>query len=429
MCKFDNLYLVSNPSFVEIEGSENKKGISVLMYHGASMHGVINEIEELRLCNAHSTPAKVVKHLLFRRHLAPSHGATTYIPNKDEDSMIIKEVPDIITTGDLHKTDIDNYNGVLIISNSCWQSMTAFEEKVGNQPDPCKVPILNLQTRAIKILDFSGDGDEILVGGRNERNKNDNLEKVDEKEGVGSGADENNNDIEGVNGVGCVKVEKECTVTSVGVGEESHEEMVCEIKNENSLKIGIDIDEVIVEYLDKFLEFYNPKFDKSFSKKDFKTYYFEDTIGGSHDNAVELVKEMGCDCDFKLVDGSKEGVKHILDNHNVFAITSRHSIFKNSTFNFLKGHFGDRFEDILFTGEAFQESGITKADLCAELGINVIIEDNIIFAKECIEKGVKVILLDKPWNQDNFEHGNFFRVNNWEGVLERIKEIRGVKNG
>ena len=45
----------------------------------------------------------------------------------------------------------------LIIANSCWQAMTAFEEKVGNNPDPCKVPILNLKTRAIKILDFSDD--------------------------------------------------------------------------------------------------------------------------------------------------------------------------------------------------------------------------------------------------------------------------------
>lgn len=150
--EIENLYIVSNPSTVEIEG------IKVLMYHGASMHGIINEIEELRLANAHSTPAKVIKHLLLRRHLAPTHGATTYIPG-NEDSMLIKEIPDVITTGDLHKTDIDTYNNVLIVANSCWQSMTAFEEKVGNEPDPCKVPILNLKTREIRILDFS---DEVI---------------------------------------------------------------------------------------------------------------------------------------------------------------------------------------------------------------------------------------------------------------------------
>lgn len=158
--KIENLYLVSNPSLVEIDGSEDKEGFKVLMYHGASMHGLVNEIEELRLNDGHHTPARVVKHLLKRRHLAPSHGAgTIYIPNAEKDSMIIREVPDIITTGDFHRCDIDNYNGVLIFCCGCWQSMTAFEEKVGNDPDPGKVPMFNLKTREIKILDFS-DGDD-----------------------------------------------------------------------------------------------------------------------------------------------------------------------------------------------------------------------------------------------------------------------------
>ena len=159
LTQIENLYLVSNPSLVEIEGSEDKEGFKVLMYHGASMHGLINEIEELRLDNAHLTPARAVKHLLKRRHLAPSHGSTIYIPNDQEDSMLIQTIPDIITTGEIHKPDIEVYNNILIIANSCWQSITPFEEKVGNQPDPCKVPLLNLKSRQIKILDFSdGEG-------------------------------------------------------------------------------------------------------------------------------------------------------------------------------------------------------------------------------------------------------------------------------
>src|SRR3989344_1326186 len=150
-----NLFLVSNPSLIEIESQNEKSGIKILMYHGASMHPIMGEIEELRLINGHHYPAKVVKHLLLRRHLAPSHGDMTYIPHAIDDPLLIKEVPDIITTADLHRTDIDNYHGIIIICNSCWQSITAFEEKVGNIPDPCKVPILNLKTREIKILDFT----------------------------------------------------------------------------------------------------------------------------------------------------------------------------------------------------------------------------------------------------------------------------------
>lgn len=153
LMKIENLFLVSNPSLVEIEGN-GKRGMKVLMYHGASMHGLINEIEELRLAKAHTTPARVVKEFLKRRHLAVTHSSVDYIPSK-EDGLLIREVPDIITTGEVHRADIDLYNNILIIANSCWQSQTPFEEKIGNIPDPCKVPMLNLKTRELKILDFS----------------------------------------------------------------------------------------------------------------------------------------------------------------------------------------------------------------------------------------------------------------------------------
>jgi DNA polymerase II small subunit len=160
LMEIENLHLVSNPSLIEIEGSEDKAGIKVLMYHGAGIiPSIINEIEELRLNKTQASPAKAVKHLLLRRHLAPTHGGFVYIPNIEEDDMLIKEVPDIITTGDLHRVDIDKYNGTLIICNSCWQTQTAFEEKVGNLPDYCKVPVVNLKTNEVKILDFE-DVDE-----------------------------------------------------------------------------------------------------------------------------------------------------------------------------------------------------------------------------------------------------------------------------
>lgn len=155
LTKLENLFLVSNPSTIEIGCNSKKKGLKILMYHGASLHEWISEIEELRITNAHRTPAKAVKHILKHRHLSPTHSATTYVPDERQDPMIIKEVPDIITMGEVHRTDVDMYNNILIICNSCWQSTTPYEEKVGNFPDPCKVPMLNLKTREIKILDFS----------------------------------------------------------------------------------------------------------------------------------------------------------------------------------------------------------------------------------------------------------------------------------
>ncbi|MDP3881536.1 MAG: metallophosphoesterase [Nanoarchaeota archaeon] len=154
----DNLILVTNPTLIKL--LEKEKEFRVLMYHGASIHTFINEIQDLRMAKAHRTPAKAVREMLKRRHLAPTHSSVVYIPNADKDPLVISEVPDVLCTGEVHRLDIENYNGTLIITGSCWQAQTPFEEKVGNIPDPAKVPVLNLKTRELRIFDF-GDEEEI----------------------------------------------------------------------------------------------------------------------------------------------------------------------------------------------------------------------------------------------------------------------------
>jgi DNA polymerase II small subunit len=156
--KIENLTLVTNPAFVQL-----KNGFKILLYHGAGFHGMVDEIEDIRMNYGHDSPARMVKEVLKRRHLSPMHGSNVYIPGEKEDPLMISEVPDILATGDWHTTEIGTYNNILTIAGSCWQSMTPFEEKVGHHPDPCKIPLFNTKTREVKIIDFSEDkedGDE-----------------------------------------------------------------------------------------------------------------------------------------------------------------------------------------------------------------------------------------------------------------------------
>ncbi len=92
-------------------------------------------------------------YLLKNRHLAPTHTSTQYFPS-EKDFHLIKVVPDIFLSGHTHKSGLCYYNNILIISVSGWEKMTAYQEKRGAKPDFCKVPVMNLKTGAIKILDF-----------------------------------------------------------------------------------------------------------------------------------------------------------------------------------------------------------------------------------------------------------------------------------
>lgn len=149
-----NVLLVTNPSVVNIHSSGSFSGFDVLMYHGYSFDYYIANVDSIRNGGGYDRADLMMKFLLQRRHLAPSHSSTLYVPSPGKDSLVIDKVPDFFVTGHIHKTAVANHKGITLISGSCWQSKTAFQEKVGHHPEPCRVPIVNLMTRDVKILKF-----------------------------------------------------------------------------------------------------------------------------------------------------------------------------------------------------------------------------------------------------------------------------------
>jgi DNA polymerase II small subunit len=148
-----NVTLTGNPALVNIGAVSGFSGFNVLTYHGVSLHYYANTVPKLIKEQSLKSPNKIMNYLLQNRHLAPSHASIQYYPSS-EDYHFIKEVPDIFVSGHTHKSAVSYYNNILVISLSSWMSKSAYQEKMGNEPDFCKVPLFNLKTGAIKILDF-----------------------------------------------------------------------------------------------------------------------------------------------------------------------------------------------------------------------------------------------------------------------------------
>lgn len=163
-----NVFLTANPANVNIGfttgfstrnpaeangDTRSFSGFDVLTYHGYSFAYYANSIPKLMMGGALNAPEKIMAYLLKNRHLAPSHASVQYFPF-EEDRLLIKKVPDILVSGHTHKSAVSYYNNVLMISTGTWEAKTAFQEKMGNEPDFCKVPMFNLKTREVKILDF-----------------------------------------------------------------------------------------------------------------------------------------------------------------------------------------------------------------------------------------------------------------------------------
>jgi len=149
-----NVTMVSNPSMINIHSSEDFPGFDVLLYHGYSFDYFVANVDSIRNKGGYDRADLIMQFLLQKRHLAPTHTSTLYIPDANQDPLIIKKLPDIFITGHIHKSTIKNYRNITLVCGSCWQSKTPFQEKVGHNPEPARVPVLNLQTRKFKLLKF-----------------------------------------------------------------------------------------------------------------------------------------------------------------------------------------------------------------------------------------------------------------------------------
>ena len=148
-----NVILTGNPAYVNLGAKGIFSGFDILTYHGVSFHYYANSVPKLIHEGGVNAPNKIMAYLLQNRHLAPSHSSIQYFPS-EEDFLMIKKIPDILVSGHTHKSAVAYYNNILTISTSSWESKTPYQEKMGNHPDFCKVPMLNLKTRTVKILDF-----------------------------------------------------------------------------------------------------------------------------------------------------------------------------------------------------------------------------------------------------------------------------------
>ena len=176
--KLPNLHLVSNPAYVNIGATEKFSGFDILMYHGGSIIYYSDNIPSIRAAGGQKRADLIMQHLLQRRHLAPTHGSTLIVPDSEKDPLLIDIIPDFFLTGHIHRASVKNYRNVTMINGSCWTETTDDQVKRGLEPQPARLPIINLRTRNVKLLNFMTKASK-----EKEEEKLKEMEELKKKEG------------------------------------------------------------------------------------------------------------------------------------------------------------------------------------------------------------------------------------------------------
>jgi len=191
------------------------------------------------------------------------------------------------------------------------------------------------------------------------------------------------------------------------------------------MKIGIDIDEVVVEFVKGYIKILekngiSAEYNKTHS------YNFWDCYPITREEAINFANELYDSEHFEnmvLIEGAFGAINFLEKNNEIFFITSRPLSIKQKTLDFVKKHFPNSKIEIVFSGDFHKINGKTKAEICKELGISVLIEDNKDYALDCAKKGTKVFLMSKPWNKNYESHENLIKVTSWDEILEQFKLI------
>ena len=192
------------------------------------------------------------------------------------------------------------------------------------------------------------------------------------------------------------------------------------------MKIGVDLDEVLAGLLSPVVAFHNDKYGTSLSREKFLSFKFWEVWGGTEEETSKKLHEFYKTHYFRNmlpVSDSRKGVSILAKGNELFVLTSRPKVLYNETLEWIEKHFTGKVSGGYFTNEFEKKVGDvkTKSEICAELGIGLMIEDFLGYAVECASNGIKVLLLDCPWNQSDNLPAGVTRVHSWQEIVEKLK--------
>ncbi|MBT4376769.1 hypothetical protein HOD29_05325 [archaeon] len=191
------------------------------------------------------------------------------------------------------------------------------------------------------------------------------------------------------------------------------------------LKIGIDLDDVVFDFIQTILDFYLQEYNRVILFENVHTFQLDEIFNISLEETMNLIKKMALEGlveNMSLCKDAKESIYELSKDHDIYFITSR--LVRDYTPESLDNNFGDIKFGLYYSSNPYVGTkGKTKGEICNELGIDLMIEDSREHAEICARKGVKTFLLNKPWNKAYDLGENIKRVYNWKQVLE------GIENG
>jgi len=186
------------------------------------------------------------------------------------------------------------------------------------------------------------------------------------------------------------------------------------------MDIGIDLDSVIADIMPQLLTFFNKEYKTKFKLADIKQYDFFPLWKISHEECLKqfmIFYKSNYFLEIKPVANSIEGISYLSKKHKLHVITSRPASTEKRTLIWLEQFFPNKFRSVYYTNQvSITGKKMKKSEVCLKLGVSAIFEDHLDYAYDCNSAGVKVYLINMPWNKNIKLPKEMTRFYNWKEI-------------
>lgn len=190
------------------------------------------------------------------------------------------------------------------------------------------------------------------------------------------------------------------------------------------MKIAIDLDDVLANTTASLLNFINSSTNQlPISSASLENAPYWNFLGQTREEANENFFAFTNTDHFRNIEPFPEAVvaiEKLAKEHTLFIISGRPLFIKQDSEEWIKKYFPGKFSGVYFTNNRLNKEdfsaywGRPKAEICDEIGAEVLIDDLAEYARS--SEHIKVYLIDKPWNKDaKLDHAK--RVGCWGEIL------------
>lgn len=191
--------------------------------------------------------------------------------------------------------------------------------------------------------------------------------------------------------------------------------------------ITVDCDDVLSETVDALLKYYGYSIKGVPIKREDVIFHEFNKIRKYHYSFKERIHK---DMDFFEHEDSLHLIKPLiwaieklnefkLKWYDICVVTGRPDELREHTLAWLNLNYKDMFKDVYFAN-ADKSNAVLKSEFCLQLWSELMVEDDLRFARDIASKWIKVYLLDKPWNQD-YNDGDkklwVIKISTWDEVV------------